>query len=229
MNFMTDIQKQLFGMKDEKYRLFQCSLMPTVDPETVIGVRTPVLRKTAASLCADHPEKTESFLRELPHKYYEENNLHAFIIEKIKDPHAAIKAIGVFLPYVDNWATCDCMFPKALKRAPEEALKFAKRCIASKKCYTVRYGVGILMRMFLDDKFSPEYLALAASAQSGEYYVDMMVAWYFATALAKQYDHAVKYIEHRELTDFVHKKSIQKARESFRVSDDKKEYLKTLI
>ena len=229
MNFMTDIQKQLFGMKDEKYRLFQCSLMPTVDPETVIGVRAPVLRKTAASLCADHPEKTESFLRELPHKYYEENNLHAFIIEKIKDPHAAIKAIGDFLPYVDNWATCDCMFPKALKRAPEEALKFAKRCIASKKCYTVRYGVGILMHMFLDDKFSPEYLALAASAQSGEYYVDMMVAWYFATALAKQYDHAVKYIEHRELTDFVHKKSIQKARESFRVSDDKKAYLKTLI
>ncbi len=223
---MSAITERLLSLADEGYRQFQIPLMPTVDPARVIGVRTPVVRKLAKELAGT--AEGEAFLRELPHTYYEENNLHAFLVEQIKDYEACIAAIDSFLPYVDNWSTCDGWSPKVLKRHPEELLCKIREWMASDRPYTVRFGIGMMQRHFLDDRFCPDYLAWVAAVDGEEYYVRMMVAWYFATALAKQYEDAVVYIENHRLPLWAHNKTIQKARESYRISPERKDYLKTL-
>ena len=220
------VQARLFEMQDLKYRDFQCKLIPTVDSETVIGVRTPDLRKFAKSF-AKTPEAAE-FLKILPHKYYEENNLHGFLIENMKDYGQIVVALDAFLPYVDNWATCDLICPKAFKKHLPELIQQIKIWIASSQTYTIRFAIGMLMTFYLDEQFRLEYLGLVASVRSEEYYVNMMIAWYFATALAKQYDAALPYIQQRCLAPWVHNKAIQKSIESCRITDEQKACLRSL-
>lgn len=222
---MTEIQQRLFALQDEGYRDFHAALMPTVPKELVIGVRSPALRALAKELKGTEPA---AFMAELPHQYYEENNLHAALIGHIRDFDACMAALERFLPYVDNWATCDMMNPRALAKDKAALLEHIRFWLRSDHTYTVRFAMGMLMRHFLEEDFREEYLALVASVQSEEYYIRMMQAWYFATALAKQYEAAVKYLEQRKLGVWVHNKTIQKARESYRISDDQKEYLKRL-
>ena len=217
---------RLFEIQDLKYRDFSHSLMPTVDKEKVIGVRTPALRKLAKELSKD--ERSKNFMSSLPHVYYEENNLHAFMIEQIKDFDTAILETDRFLPYVDNWATCDCMSPKAFKKDLDRLLTKIDQWLSSSHTYTVRYGICTLMRYYLDDRFSPDLLKKVAEIRSDEYYVKMMIAWYFATALAKQYDATLPYISEKKLDKWTHNKAIQKAIESYRVTDEHKAHLKTL-
>lgn len=223
---MTPIQTHLFALQDSGYRDFHAKLIPTVPKDRIIGVRTPELRRLAKEF-AKTPE-SEDFLRELPHTYYEEDNLHAFLLETIRDFDRLIAELDRFLPFVDNWATCDMMSPKILKKYPERLLEQIKIWLLAGDTYTVRFGLGELMNCFLDENFRPEYLELAAAVRSEEYYVKMMVAWFFATALAKQYGAAAPYIENRRLEKWTHNKAIQKAVESYRVSAEQKEYLKTL-
>lgn len=218
--------RELFELQDKDYAEFQAKLMPTVERESIIGVRTPQLRKFAAEF-AKRPE-AKDFLNSLPHTYYEENNLHAFIVEKIKDYDACIAALDKFLPYVDNWATCDCMNPKVLKKQPERLLEKIKEWMASEHTYTVRFAMGLLMGYYLDENFEGSQLAMVADYRSEEYYIKMMQAWYFATALAKQYDAALPYIQQNRLDKWTHNKAIQKAVESYRITDEQKAYLKTL-
>ncbi len=220
------IRERLFKLQDLKYRDFQRRLIPTVDPETVIGVRTPALRALAKEL-ADTPQ-AEAFLARLPHEYYDENNLHGFLIERIRDFDACAAAVDAFLPCVDNWATCDLMSPKVFKKHPLALLERINIWLASPRTYTVRFGIGMLMSFYLDDKFKPEYLALVAGVRSSEYYVNMMIAWYFATALAKQYEAALPYIKQRRLDKWTHNKAIQKAAESYRITGEQKAYLRGL-
>ncbi len=220
------IQKRLFELQDLKYHDFQCKLMPTVDPETVIGVRTPELRKLAKEL-SKMPESAE-FLKLLPHKYYEENNLHGFLIEMIKDYDRCVASLDAFLPYVDNWATCDMMCPKVLGRHQQELLEHIKIWLAADHTYTIRFGLGMLMSFYLNDNFKPDYLELAAEITSSEYYVNMMIAWYFATALTKQYSATLPYIEQHRLDKWVHNKAIQKSIESRCISEEQKAYLRSL-
>ena len=223
---MNEIQKQLFSMQDLKYRAFQSKLIPTVNEDKIIGIRTPVLRNFAKDFAKSRDAKI--FLADLPHKYYEEDNLHAFVLEKTKDFDEAVKLTKEFLPYIDNWATCDSFFPKVFKKHKDKILPFAKKWMKSEHTYTVRYGIGIFMKLFLDEDFREEYLRWIADVKSEEYYINMMIAWYFATALAKQYESAVKYLEQKRLGTWVHNKTIQKAVESYRVPNEIKEYLKTL-
>ena len=223
---MTEIQQRLFALQDTGYRDFHAALMPTVDKALVIGVRSPALRALAKELKGT--EQAAAFMAELPHQYYEENNLHAALIGHIRDFDACMAALERFLPYVDNWATCDMMNPKALAKDKAALLEHIRRWLQSGHTYTVRFGMGMLMRYFLEEDFREEYLALVASVQSEEYYIRMMQAWYFATALAKQYEAAVQYLEQRQLGVWVHNKTIQKARESYRISGAQKEYLKSL-
>lgn len=199
--------------------------MPTVNPDTVIGVRTPELRKLAKEL-SKSPEAA-GFLSVLPHTYYEENNLHGFLIETIRDYDASIAAVEAFLPYIDNWATCDLMTPKSFKKHLPELYEKIKVWLKSDRTYTVRFGIGMLMRFYLDDHFQPEMLTLIADVHSQEYYVNMMIAWYFATALAKQYDAALPYIQEHRLEKWTHNKTIQKAVESYRIRNEVKAYLRT--
>ena len=220
------VQKQLMAMQDLKYRDFQCKLMPTVASDTVIGVRTPELRKFAKEF-SKKPDVDE-FLKILPDKYYEENNLHGFLIETIKDYDRVITELDAFLPYVDNWATCDLMRPKIFQKHLEELLGKIKEWINDDHTYTIRFGIEMLMSFYLDEQFCPEFLELVSYVQSEEYYVNMMVAWYFATALAKQYDDTLPYIEQHRLSKWTHNKAIQKAVESYRISDGQKTYLRTL-
>ena len=220
------VREQLFAMGDPVYQKFQSKLIPTMDPALIIGVRTPELRKFAKEF-AKKPEAKE-YLDILPHQYYEENNLHGFLIESIRDYENCMEALNRFLPCVDNWATCDGVSPKVLGKHLPELMEQIQLWIRSGETYTVRYGLGMLMRYYLDGEFKSEYLELAASVRSEEYYIRMMVAWYFATALAKQYDEAVHYLEERRLELWVHNKAIQKARESYRVAAEQKEYLNTL-
>ncbi|QAT50792.1 DNA alkylation repair protein [Caproiciproducens sp. NJN-50] len=222
----TGVQSRLFALQDLKYKNFQCKLMPTVAPERVIGVRTPELRKLAKELFKE-PETAE-FLKMLPHQYYDENNLHGFLVEQIGDYSAAVAAIDDFLPYVDNWATCDLMNPRVFKKHRRELLREIRRWMASDRTYTIRFGIGMLMTHFLDENFAPEHPAWAASIRSEEYYVNMMIAWYFATALAKQWDAAIPYIRQNRLEKWVHNKAIQKAVESYRITDEQKACLRTL-
>ena len=223
---MTEIQQRLFALQDAGYRDFHAALMPTVDKALVIGVRMPALRALAKELKGT--ELAADFMAALPHKYYEENNLHAALIGHIRDFQPCLTALERFLPYVDNWATCDMMNPRALAKDKAALLERIRLWLQSGHTYTVRFGMEMLMNHFLEEDFREEYLSLVASVQSEEYYIRMMQAWYFATALAKQYEAAVTYLEQRRLGAWVHNKTIQKARESFRVSQEQKEYLKSL-
>ena len=223
---MTELQKQLFGLQDLKYKEFHSRLMPTVGDDVIIGIRTPVLRKFANEF--SKTEQAARFLDELPHKYYEENNLHAFLLEKETNYTQLIRRLDEFLPYVDNWATCDMMKPGLLKKHTAELLNEIDRWLKSDFTYVVRYGINCLMTYYLDNEFKEEYMQRVIDVKSNEYYVKMMVAWYFATALAKQYDESIKVIENRSLDKWTHNKTIQKAVESYRIKDEQKVYLKTL-
>ena len=223
------IQKELFEMQDLKYRDFHSKLMPTVDKEKVIGVRIPQLRKYASSfLKLSSREEINEFMHTLPHQYYEEDNLHAFIIEKIKDYEECINALNAFLTYIDNWATCDMMNPKVLKKESERLLEQVKVWLKAKETYVVRFAMGCLMNYYLDEYFTEECANLVAEVQSDEYYIQMMQTWYFATALAKQYDAVLPYLLEHRLSMWVHNKTIQKAVESYRITTEQKDYLKTL-
>ena len=200
--------------------------MPEVDKEAVIGVRIPVLRKFAKEYAKSG--ETEQFMRELPHKYYEENNLHMMLIGQIKGYDECISELEKFLPYIDNWAPCDSPLPKCFDKNKEDVLERAKKWIAADTTYVKRYGMGVMMRLFLDEDFKEEYIQLVAGVKSEEYYVNMMIAWYMATALAKQWDAAIPYIQEHRLSEWVHRKSIQKAVESYRITPEQKEYLKGL-
>lgn len=221
---MEEIQKHLFELQDMAYRDFHSRLMPDTDKETVIGIRVPVLRKYAKSIAGT--ELSEKFIKELPHHYYEENNLHMMLITRIKDYDKCLSEVERFLSYIDNWATCDFPAPKCFENHKEELLPVIKRWIASGETYTIRYGIGMLMRLYLDADFDPEYVKLVAEVKSDEYYVNMMIAWYMATALAKQWDAVIPYIEEHRMSDWVHRKTIQKAVESYRITDEQKRYLK---
>lgn len=220
------VQQMLFELEDLGYKEFHSHLMPTVDPDTVIGVRTPELRRLAGKLAKD-PE-INLFLDTLPHTYYEENNLHGFILERIKDYEACVEAVDIFLPYIDNWATCDMFTPKVFKKHLPELLEKIREWMSSEKTYTVRFGIKMLMNYYLDEAFSPVYLEMVAGVKSDEYYINMMIAWFFATALAKQYEDTVPYLEDKRLERWIHNKTIQKAVESRRIEEQKKIFLKTL-
>ena len=222
----TKIRERLFELRDEKYRDFQAKLIPEVDPGRMIGVRTPDLRALAKEI-KDEPETAE-FLASLPHDYFDEDQLHAFVISQKKDFDECLRLTDEFLPYVNNWATCDQLSPKAFRKNTDGLIHHVLRWVTSDKVYTARFGIGMLMQHYLDDKFDPAYPAVVSSVRSDEYYVNMMIAWYFATALAKQYEAAVPYIEGYMLDAWTHNKAIQKCVESRRISDGTKEYLKTL-
>ena len=217
------IQAQLWELQDAAYKDFHAKLIPTVDPDTIIGVRTPQVRALSKKWAKD-PQIGE-FLAELPHRYYDENNVHAFVVEQIRDYGECLAQTERFLPYMDNWATCDMMVPKVFAKHKKELLESVKKWIASDKTYTVRFGVGMLMRFFLEEDFSTEYLDWVVGIQSEEYYINMMRAWYFATALAKQYEATLPYIEEKRLDPWTHNKAIQKARESNRMTTAQKAYL----
>lgn len=219
----NEIRQTLLSMAEPEYGEFSAKLMPTVDRATVIGIRVPLLRKYAKSL-TDYGD----FLADLPHKYFEENNLHGFLLERERDFDRCIEKLEAFLPYVDNWATCDSMKPGVLKGRPEQLLPHILRWLKSGHVYTVRYAINLLMSYYLEEDFQESYLQLVADIQSEEYYINMMRAWYFATALAKQYDATVPYIENAILDKWTHNKAIQKAVESYRITKEQKEYLKTL-
>lgn len=223
---MNKLQKRLFELQDLKYRDLLSKLLPGIDKETIIGIRTPVLRKFAKEFAKT--EETEAFLQELPHHYYEENNLHMMVITGIRDYDVCLAEVKRFLPYINNWATCDLPMPKCFAKQKEELFPDIKNWIGSDHTYTIRYGIGALMNFYLDEDFRTEYLELAASVQSEEYYVNMMIAWYLATALAKRWDATIPYLEERKLSPWVHRKTIQKAVESYRITDEQKVYLKSL-
>lgn len=220
------IRDRLFELRDPKYAAFQAKLTPNVPTERFIGVRVPDARRLAKSL-SDGPEATE-FLTRLPHDYYDEDVLHALLVSEMRDYEACIAAVDLFLPHVDNWAVCDVMSPKAFKGHKADLLDKIRGWSSSRETYTCRFGLEMLMTHFLDDDFEADLLEVPASVRSEEYYVNMMIAWFFATALAKQWDATVPYLQRGSLAPWVHNKTIQKARESRRVADEQKAYLKTL-
>lgn len=252
------IQEELFRLQDSKYADFQYKLIPTIPRETIIGVRVPELRKLAKSYISEtqgrgggtgesqrqahtgkmygEPQRQacagelqyQAFMEELPHKYYDENILHGMLISEMKNYDACIEAVDAFLPYVDNWAVCDTMSPKIFKKHRTELLGKIKEWIASERVYTCRFGIRMLMVHFLDEDYKPEYLKLVADVSSEAYYVNMMIAWFFATALAKQWESVIPYISKEKLPVWVHNKTIQKAGESYRITDEQKTYLKEL-
>lgn len=222
----NSILDQLFALQDKAYQAFQSKLIPTVPPETVIGVRTPLLRKLAKELYGT--PQAEHFLRSLPHTYYEENNLHAFLVERIRDYDGALAETEAFLPYIDNWATCDCFCPKVFAKHKEALLDPIRRWLGSDRLYTVRYAIGMLMRYYLEDAFRPEYLNWVAEIQSEEYYLNMMRAWFFATALAKQPEATLPWLTGRRLDVWTHNKTIQKAIESYRIPPEQKQQLRRM-
>ena len=221
-----NITEELFAMQDVSYAAFQATLTPNIPRELFIGVRVPETRKLAKRL-AKEPEASP-FLRDLPHKYYDENILHSLLLSEMKDFDACIVAVDAFLPYVDNWAVCDILSPKIFKKNKTALLEKIKEWSASEKTYTCRFGIEMLLSFFLDEDFKPAYLEIPASVHREEYYVRMMIAWFFATALAKQWDATIEYLEDRRLDTWTHNKTIQKARESKRITSKQKEYLKTL-
>ncbi len=223
---MTPLQKKLFSMQDVSYRDFTAKLIPNIPKETVIGIRTPHLRAFSKKFYKEGKYRT--FLEELPHSYYEENNLHAFLIEEVQDFEEALALTERFLPYMDNWATCDSFLPKAFRKNPEKLTDKIKEWMASSHPFTVRYAISLYLRLFLDERFSPHHLREVAEVKSEEYYVNMMVAWYFATAIAKKEAETLPYLEEKRLSPWIHKKTIQKAVESYRIRPSLKEYLKTL-
>ncbi len=219
-------REELFALQDASYGDFQAKLTPGIPRELFIGVRVPEVRKLAKRLVKD-PEAA-NFLADLPHKYYDENMLHGLLVSEIKDYDTCVSAVDKFLPYIDNWAVCDIMSPKVFKKNKTALLGKIKEWSASEKTYTCRFGIEMLMSHYLDADFKTEYLDIPGSVHSDEYYVQMMCAWFFATALAKQWDETVKYIEENRLDTWIHNKTIQKARESLRITPEQKEYLKTL-
>lgn len=225
---MLSVRDTLFAMQDTEYKQFHQALMPTVDSDKVIGVRTPLLRKLAKQLFKADNTAARAFMNTLPHKYYEENNLHAFLIEQLKNYDEAIYETERFLPYIDNWATCDTFLPSVFKKNTDMLLFKIKEWLCSDDVYTVRYAIGLLMKLYLDELFEPQYPEAVAALRSDEYYIKMMVAWYFTTALSKQYDATIGYIAEKRLDVWTHNKAIQKAIESRRISNETKAYLRTL-
>ncbi len=225
-DIVEEIREELFKLQDEKYRDFQVKLIPGKDTDTMIGVRTPDLRKYAKTLGKN--DKIEDFLNDLPHKYFDEDQLHAFIISEMKDYGKCMEETEKFLPYVDNWATCDQMSPKIFKKHKTELLEAIKEWIKSDKTYTIRFSIGMLMQHFLDEDFDIAYPEMVAAVRSEEYYVNMMIAWYFATALAKQYETILPFIEGKKLDTWTHNKAIQKSVESYRITPEQKDYLRSL-
>ena len=220
------ITDKLFELQDKEYGEFQAKLTPGIDKSQIIGVRVPAVRKLAKEYIKD--EEAQEFLNTLPHEYYDENMLHGLLISEIKDYENCIELIDKFLPYVDNWAVCDIMSPKAFKKNKDKLIIKIKEWMKSKHTYTCRFGVEMLMSHFLDEDFKEEYLEMVSKIHSEEYYVQMVIAWLFATALAKQWDATIPYIENQKLDKWIHNKTIQKARESYRITDEQKEYLKGL-
>lgn len=225
-DIMDSIKEKLFKLQDKEYRKIQVKTITNIDPDTIIGVRTPELKKLANEMFKSGNYKF--FIEDLPHKYFDENQLHAFIISKIKNYDECLDAFNKFLPYIDNWATCDQSCPNAFKNNSDKLIKEIKVWIKSKKTYTIRFGISMLMRNYLDDNYKEEYLELVSKIRSKEYYVNMMIAWFFATALAKRYDDTIKYIENEKLDIWTHNKTIQKAIESYRITIEQKEYLRSL-
>ena len=224
---INKIKNDLLLMQDKTYKDFHSKLMPTINPDSIIGIRVPVLRDYAKKLFKENSiESLNPFLKNLSHEYYEENNIHAFIIEKINNFDECIFYLENFLPFIDNWATCDMLNPKIFKNNCEKLLEKIYQWINSDSVYTVRFAIGMLMRYFLDEKFETKYLDLVSSINSEEYYINMMRAWFFATALAKQYEQTLPYIKNYSLDKWTHNKTIQKANESFRITKDQKEELK---
>ena len=220
------LYEELIRVRDPEYRDFQVKLVPNVPPETVIGVRTPELRRIAGEVFAS-PER-EAFLNDLPHRYYEENLIHFFVLSRIKDFDRAVEAVEAFLPYVDCWPVSDQATPGTFRKHHRELLPYIRKWLASDRVYTARFGIRMLMNEFLDDDFRPEYPELVAAKKGEDYYLKMMIAWYFATALAKQYDAVIPFCENRGLDEWINRKAFQKAVESFRVTDAHKAYLKSL-
>ncbi|MBQ0111225.1 MAG: DNA alkylation repair protein [Oscillospiraceae bacterium] len=226
MNICEEIQKSLFDLQDLKYREFTAKLTPNISIDDIIGVRIPQIRVLAKTYCKN--QGIDRFLSVLPHRYYEENNLHACILCECKDYNTVIKYLDDFLPYINNWATCDILSPKIFKKHKEELKRDIDRWLNSSKTYVVRFGIEMAMSHFLDDDFDQSFLDKSSEIISDEYYVNMMIAWYFATALAKQWDATVKYLTDNRLPVWVHNKTIQKAVESYRITDDRKEFLRSL-
>lgn len=222
---MTELHNRLFAMGDEAYADFQAKLTPNVAREKFIGIRVPVLRDFAKLY---YKEEYHDFIMELPHYYYDENMLHGLLLSLMKNYDECIEALRVFLPYVDNWAVCDIMYPKIFSKNKEKLIDNIREWIKSEHTYTCRFGMNMLMKLYLDEDFKEEYLEIVASVKSEEYYVNMMIAWFFATALAKQWDATIPYIENNCLGKWTHNKAIQKSIESYRVSEEQKEYLRKL-
>lgn len=226
MTITEEIRERLFQLQDEKYRDFQSKLIPNLEASVMIGVRTPELRKLSREMV--RRENIGEFLDELPHRYFDENQLHAFILSEIRDYDRCVEAVCRFLPYVDNWATCDQMSPKVFRRNRQALLPHIREWIESGKTYTVRFGIGMLMSHFLDEGFDQTYAETVASIRSEEYYVNMMIAWYFATALVGHYEEILPFLEEKRLDPWTHNKAIQKAIESYRITEEQKAYLRTL-
>ena len=222
----NEIVARLFCLRDKDYALLQAKIIPNIASEKIIGVRTPALRTFAKTLYKD--SDIEDFLSGVPHQYFDEDQLHAFVISLEKDFDRCITRVDAFLPYIDNWATCDQLSPKVFKKNPEKLLPFIQTWIKSDKTYTVRFAIGMLMQHFLDENFDTKYVDMVAEIRSKEYYINMMIAWYFATALAKQYKSALPYIEEKRLDSWTHNKAIQKSVESYRITDEQKKYLKSI-
>lgn len=220
------IRKKLFSMAEEGFSEFTLKLIPTIKAQNIIGIRTPILRSYAKELYGT--ADGEAFLNSLPHQYFEENNLHAFMLERVKEASKTMELLDEFLSYVDNWATCDQLSPKNLKKNPESTLKYVDKWLKSDDVYTVRFAVSVLMKNFLSEHFDEKFLTIVAAMRSKEYYVNMMRAWYFAEALVHQYDSAVKIIEAYAIDDWTHNKAIQKAIESRRIDNERKLYLRSL-
>lgn len=220
------VKTELFALQDLKYRDFQAKLMPTVDKETVIGIRTPILRAYAKEF--GKKEEAKQFLKILPHQYYEENNLHGLLIEQIKDYEKCVEELECFLPYIDNWATCDLLAVRTVKKHLDLYIDEIDQWIKSNQPYTIRFGINMLMRYYLEDEFKIQYPEKVAAIRSEEYYVNMARAWYFATALAKQYEKILPFLEERKMDMWTHNKTIQKAIESYRITPEQKAYLRTL-
>jgi len=222
----AEIRETLFQLRDEGYRDFQAKLIPGIDPDAMIGVRTPALRKLAKQLYV--AGDTAAFLNDLPHRYFDESQLHAFILSEMRNFDQCLDEVRRFLPYVDNWATCDQLSPKVFKRNRAQLLVHVREWLASGHTYTVRFAIGMLMAHFLDDDFDGEYPRWVSQVRFDEYYVNMMIAWYFATALAKRYEAVLPYIEERRLAPWTHNKAIQKSLESYRIPAERKAYLRGL-
>lgn len=220
------IQEELFKLQDISYKEFHSNLIPTIDKNTIIGIRIPLLRSYAMKI--KYTKEADKFLNTLPHTYYDENVLHALLLSEMTDYETFIKSIQAFLPYIDNWAVCDVLKPKSIKKHKQIFIDEIKSWISSKDTYTIRFGVVMLMTYYLDEDYQKDYLNYPLQVKSNEYYVNMAISWFYATALAKHYDEVVKILKDKKLSVWVHNKTIQKAIESYRITKEQKEELKKL-